>query len=55
MTNIIEILSFITNFIEGITSIVGAAAALAVVTPQVGIIGNAIHALACNFGLAENK
>ena len=51
----IEIFDFITNFLAGMTSVIGAASVLAAALPQVGIIGEAIHTLAFNFGHAENK
>jgi C4-dicarboxylate transporter len=50
-----EIFDTITTFMAGLTSVIGAASILAAALPQVGIIGEAIHTLAFNFGHAENE
>ena len=50
-----EIFDFITTFLTGVTSVIGAASILAAALPQIGIIGEAIHKLAFNFGKAANK
>jgi hypothetical protein len=50
-----EIFDFITTFLTGLASVIGAASVLAAALPQVGIIGDAIHTLAFNFGHAKNE